>query len=167
MPPNKLCRVFLVTLAQVNNCYHPVKVCHLIVFSANFQGKVSKSPISRRIRRDKTKISTCPSFAYFNELQLNYFGSLKLLKYTHLTCKLCTHKANPWEFNLFVKATRTRIASMQKCIPFVFISVFNNGWATIYTGAKNTYGAILSRKRKPITDKPSICGKISKSSTSR
>jgi hypothetical protein len=31
--------------------------------------------------------------------------------------------------------------------------VFNNGWVTIYTGAKYIYGVILSRNRKPITDK--------------
>ena len=101
-------------IAQVKNCYHLMKVWHLIVFSANFQGKVSKSPISRGIRRDKTKISTCPSFAYFNELQLNYFGSLKFLEYTHPTCKLCT-QGEPLGIQLVYESYKNTMASMQKC----------------------------------------------------
>ena len=31
--------------------------------------------------------------------------------------------------------------------------MINNVWATIYTGTKNIHGVILSRNRKPITDK--------------
>ena len=32
------------------------------------------------------------------------------------------------------------------------LSVFKNGWTTIYSETKNVYGAILSPDRKPITN---------------
>ena len=64
-----------------------MKVWYLIVFSANFQGEVSKFNLRFLEGSEETR----PKFRrvqvlhiLINYIQLTYFGSLKLLEHTHL-----------------------------------------------------------------------------------